>query len=62
MILPNKHTADWESIRQQKKIQIYKDTIREDDNIVYYDYEVRDKFILNNKTAFKYETLYIGPF
>ena len=43
-------------------MQIYKDNIRK---IIYrfeYDYKVGDKVMLTYHTAYKYETLYTGPF
>ena len=29
---------------------------------VYHDYKVRDKFMITNEDAYKYETLYTGTF
>ena len=54
MILPIKHKADWELIRQQKQAQISKDNIRKNRHRVYHDYIVGDNFMFNNHTAYKY--------
>ena len=62
MILMIKHTVDWELIHQQKKAQINKDNIRENRNRVDHDYKVVDKVVLNNNSAYKYETPFKGPF
>ena len=43
-------------------MQINKDTIRENRNQVYRDYNVVDKVMLNNHAAYKYETPYKDPF
>ena len=62
MILPIKHTVDWELIRQKKKTQISKDKIQENRHRVDYDYKFRDKAILTNHNEYKYDTPYKGPF
>ena len=62
MILPIKNKIDWELVCQQKQTQINKDHICKKSKIFYQDYKVRDKFILNNDAAYKYETPYKGPF
>ena len=56
MTLPIKQTVDWKLIRQQKQTQINKDDIHENRHRVDYDYKVRDNVMLNNYTAYKYET------
>ena len=43
-------------------MQINKDNIRKNRNQVDHDYKVGDKFMINNNTAYKYETPYKGPF
>ena len=53
---------DQELIRQQKQTQINKDNIRENIKRVDQDYKVRDKIMLNNHSAYKYENPYKGPF
>ena len=62
MIIPIKHAVDQELIRQRNQRQINKDNIRENINRVEHNYKVRDKFIIANDTAYKYETPYTGPF
>ena len=56
MIIPIKHTVDWGLIRQRNQTQIIKDNIRENRNQFDHDYNVRDKFMLTNHNAYKYET------
>ena len=62
MIIPMKHKVDWELIRQRKQTQINKYNIHINRKRVYHDYRVRDKFMLNNNAAYKYEMPYTGPF
>ena len=56
MILLIKYTSDLELIHQQKQVKMNKDEIRENSKIVDHNYKVRYKVVLNNNTAFKYET------
>ena len=58
MIIPIKHTVDWELIRQQNQTQINKYDIRKNRNQVEHAYNVGYKVILNNHTAYKNETPY----
>ena len=62
MIIPIKHRVDWELIRQQKQTQINRDNTQENKHRVDYDYKVGYKFMLANRTAYKYETPYKVPF
>ena len=62
MIIPRKHKVDWELICQRNQTKINKDNIRENIKIVDHDYKVRDKVMLNNNAAYKYETPYKFPF
>ena len=62
MIIPIKHKVDWELICQKNQTQINKDNIRKNRNRVDHDYKVRDKVMITNHTAYKYETLYKVPF
>ena len=62
MILPIKHRVDWELLPQQKQTKINIDNTRENKYRVEYDYKVRDKFMITNHTAYKYETPYKSPF
>ena len=62
MILPIKHRVDWRLIRQQKQTQINRYNTRQNKHRVYYEYKFGDKVILNNHTAYKYETPYKVPF
>ena len=62
MILPIKHKTDWELICHQNHTQINKYNIHKNNKRVDHEYKVRDKFILDNHAAYKYETPYKGPF
>ena len=62
MIIPIKHKADWELIRQQYQTQINKDNIHKNSKRVDHNYKVDDKVILNNNSAYKHETPYKGQF
>ena len=61
IILPRKHTANWEFIHQENKTKIDKYNIHKNSRIVYHNFKVVDKLILNDNSAFKFETLYKGP-
>ena len=61
MILPIKHMVYWELILQKKQTQINKDNIHKNRNWFDHDYNVGDKVMLNNHTAYKYETPYKVP-
>ena len=61
MIVPIKHRVDWELIFQQKQTQINRDNTQDYRNKVDYYYKFRDKIILTNNTAYKYETPYKCP-
>ena len=52
IILWIKQKVYWELIRQQKQTQIHKDNILKTSKIVYHDYKVGDKVILNNHAAY----------
>ena len=43
-------------------MQINKDNVRGNKKIYEHKYKVRDKIILNNSPAYKYEMPYMGPF
>ena len=43
-------------------MQINKENTNKKNWIIDYDYNFGEKVIPNNKYAYKYETLYIGPF
>ena len=43
-------------------MQIIKDNIRKNSKIVEPDYSVRDKVMITNNAAYKYETPYEGLF
>ena len=62
MILLKKHKVDWELIHQRNQNKINKDNICGNIKRVDHDYKVGDKVMLNNQTAYKYETPYKGPF
>ena len=62
MILPIKHTEYWGLMSQQNQTKVNKDKICENSKRLYHDYKVGDEFMLNNNSAFKYETPYLGSF
>ena len=51
MILPIKHTVDWELPYQKNQEQINKYNTRENRNQVEHDYKFRDKIMLNKQPA-----------
>ena len=53
MILPIKHTVDWELIRQRKQTQINKDNTQKNRHRVDHDYKVGDEVMLTKHTAYK---------
>ena len=62
MIIPIKHTVDWELILHRKQTKINKDNICENRHRVDHYYKVGDTVILTKHTAYKYETPYMDPF
>ena len=51
IIIPIKHTVDWESISQKNHMQINKDNIRKNRNQVDHNYDIGDKLIFTNHAA-----------
>ena len=51
MIIPLKNKPDCKLIRYQNKTQLDKYNIFENHKIVYHDYKVEDKVMLNNTAA-----------
>ena len=62
MILLIKHKADWELIGQKNQMKINKYNTHKNSTIVDHNYKVRDKVIIKNNAALKYETLSSGQF
>ena len=62
MILHIKHTVEWELISKQNQTQINKCKIRKNIKLFEHDYKAGDKVILYNRSTYKYEILYKGPF
>ena len=62
MILPIKHVADWEYIRQRKQDIIRKNNNRENSKRVNHTYKVGDLVMYQNRRANKYERPYDGPY
>ena len=62
MILPINHLAGCRYIRQRKQVQIDKDVIRENTTRIDYDYRVRDQVMIRNKSAYKCEKMFKGPY
>ena len=54
MIIPIKHTVDWELLRQKNHNQIHKYNIRENSKRVDHDYKIGDKVMLYNDDTYKY--------
>ena len=62
MIIPIKHRVDWGLLRQQKQTQVIRYIAHENKQRVDYDYKIKDKVMLTNYSAYKYETPYRGIF
>ena len=54
MILPKKHMADWEWIRQLNQAQINEYNIQENSKRVDHDHKIRYKAMFTNISDFKY--------
>ena len=54
IIFPIKHKVDLKLIRQKIRRRINKDNIHKNIIIIYYNYKVSDKVMLNNKAVYKY--------
>ena len=55
MVLPIKHNMDWELYVSKSRYNLIK-IISANIKIVHNNYKERDKTILNNSAAYKYET------
>ena len=62
MILPINHVADRRYIRQRKQTQINKYLDRENTTRIDYDYRAGDKVLTKMRSAYKYKTLFRGPY
>ena len=62
MIISITHKVYLLLIGQRKQTQINKDNTHKNSKRFDHDYKVRDKVMLNNHAAYKYETPYKGPF
>ena len=62
MILPINHLADWRHICKRKQTQINKYVARENTTRIYHDYRVGDKVMTKTRSAYKYETMFRGPY
>ena len=54
--------SDWRYIRHRKQVQINKDVIREKTTRIDHNYRVGDKVMTGTKSAYKYKTLFKGPY
>ena len=54
LIIPIKHTVNWELIHQQNKTQINKDITRKNKNRVNHDCKVGDKVKINIHSSYDY--------
>ena len=61
-ILNIKHVADWEHIRQRKKLQINHNNKRENMRRNNHQYKVGDKILVKRKKNSKHELEFMGPF
>ena len=62
MIPPINHTENWRYIRHRIQTHIKKDIIRENSTIIDYDCNIGDKVLVRRNQAYKYETLFQGPY
>ena len=62
MILNTPFIADWEAIRKRKQELIDKNNKNENKKRTPHNYRVREKVLMRNKRANKYETPYLGPY
>ena len=62
MILPTNHIADRRYISQRKQTQINKYLDRENTTRIDYDYRAGDKVLTKMRSAYKYKTLFRGPY
>ena len=62
MIIQINHILDWRYMRHLKQVQIEKDLIRKNSNIIDHHYRVGYQVIIQSKRAFKYETPFRGPY
>ena len=61
-ILNIKHVADWEHIRQRKKMQINHNNMRENMQQNNHQYKVGEKIVVKRKKNSKHELECMGPF
>ena len=61
-ILNIKHVADWEHIRQRKKLRINHNNKRENMRRNNHQYKVGDKILVKRKKNSKHELEFMGPF
>ena len=62
MIIPIKHIADWIYINQCKQVQMEKYIIHEKSTWIKYNHRFLGQVLLINKSAYKYETTFIGMY
>ena len=62
MILFIKYNSYWGLLSPQNQVQINKDNSHKSIIIVNYDYKFSYKVVLGNKTPYKYDTAYKGPY
>ena len=61
-ILNIKHVADWEHIRQHKKLRINQNNKRENMRPNNHQYKVDNKILVKRKKNSKHELEFMGPF
>ena len=62
MIPPINHIANRRHKHQRKQTQIEKESIHEKSTQIDYDFNIEDKSMVRKNQAYKYETLFQGPY
>ena len=62
MTLPINHIENCRHINQRKQTQIKEYVIHENFTLIDYDFVIADKVLVRKKQAYKYKTLFQGPY
>ena len=62
MLLNMKHVANWDAITNAKRKMIIKNNKRENAKRIPHNYKIGDGVLLENPSAYKYETNQSGPY
>ena len=60
--LPTNHVEDWKYKHQRNQAQLEKYVIHKNCTRINHDYRVVDQVMIDNKTSFKFETPFKGPY